>query len=210
MFPCRVGGALSARSRQYQGAAASMSTRGEALDQTCPRRDGDIRPDIPLRRAVAARGVRRRLMEVDGAASVPLLPHGRSDANGRGFVPEDRARSAKVERLETTFRIETSESELICGRGDSNPHALASASPSSWCVCQFRHFRVRGLIEKNRLFARLASSSAESARFRADVCALSGSTTLDTKRSANRKTSIRHKRTRRSRRLMHDLLRDGD
>jgi hypothetical protein len=28
-----------------------------------------------------------------------------------------------------------------CGRGDSNPHALASASPSSWCVCQFRHFR---------------------------------------------------------------------
>src|SRR5207249_5482460 len=78
-------------------------------------------------------------------------------------------------------------------------------TPSSWCVCQFRHFRVRGLIEKNRLFARLASSSAESARFRADVCALSGSTTLDTKRSANRKTSIRHKRTRRYRRLMHDL-----
>ena len=28
-----------------------------------------------------------------------------------------------------------------CGRGDSNPHALASVSPSSWCVCQFRHFR---------------------------------------------------------------------
>ena len=31
-----------------------------------------------------------------------------------------------------------------CGRGDSNPHALASASPSSWCVCQFRHFREEG------------------------------------------------------------------
>jgi hypothetical protein len=30
---------------------------------------------------------------------------------------------------------------MWCGRGDSNPHALASASPSSWCVCQFRHFR---------------------------------------------------------------------
>src|SRR6187397_824210 len=28
-----------------------------------------------------------------------------------------------------------------CGRKDSNLHALASASPSSWCVCQFRHFR---------------------------------------------------------------------
>ena len=28
-----------------------------------------------------------------------------------------------------------------CERGDSNPHVLANASPSSWCVCQFRHFR---------------------------------------------------------------------
>ena len=28
-----------------------------------------------------------------------------------------------------------------CGRGDSNPHDIATASPSSWCVCQFRHFR---------------------------------------------------------------------
>src|SRR5579862_467155 len=28
-----------------------------------------------------------------------------------------------------------------CGRVDSNHHALASASPSSWCVCQFRHDR---------------------------------------------------------------------
>ena len=35
-------------------------------------------------------------------------------------------------------------SEGWCGRGDSNPHALASASPSSWCVCQFRHFRNEG------------------------------------------------------------------
>src|SRR5204863_3164189 len=28
-----------------------------------------------------------------------------------------------------------------CGRGDSNPYGIATASPSSWCVCQFRHFR---------------------------------------------------------------------
>ena len=28
-----------------------------------------------------------------------------------------------------------------CERGDSNPHGIATASPSSWCVCQFRHFR---------------------------------------------------------------------
>ena len=34
-----------------------------------------------------------------------------------------------------------------CGRGDSNPHGLATASPSSWCVCQFRHFRVERSIQ---------------------------------------------------------------
>src|SRR5215475_15026737 len=33
---------------------------------------------------------------------------------------------------------------LWCGRGDSNPHGIATASPSSWCVCQFRHFRAVG------------------------------------------------------------------
>ena len=33
--------------------------------------------------------------------------------------------------------------KVVCGRGDSNPHALASVSPSSWCVCQFRHFRIK-------------------------------------------------------------------
>src|SRR6476660_9404130 len=32
-------------------------------------------------------------------------------------------------------------SQVWCGRGDSNPYGIATASPSSWCVCQFRHFR---------------------------------------------------------------------
>src|SRR6185436_4302715 len=32
-----------------------------------------------------------------------------------------------------------------CGGEDLNLHGIATASPSSWCVCQFRHFRVRGL-----------------------------------------------------------------
>src|SRR3954465_13192495 len=36
-------------------------------------------------------------------------------------------------------------SEGWCGRKDSNLHALAGASPSSWCVCQFRHFRAADL-----------------------------------------------------------------
>src|SRR5262245_11157149 len=33
-------------------------------------------------------------------------------------------------------------SEGWCGSGDLNPDGIATASPSSWCVCQFRHFRV--------------------------------------------------------------------
>jgi hypothetical protein len=32
---------------------------------------------------------------------------------------------------------------LWCGREDSNLHGVAPASPSSWCVCQFRHCRDR-------------------------------------------------------------------
>ena len=59
-----------------------------------------------------------------------------------------RARWPAVEpaaaRLSPTWSTRVSVSERWCGRGDSNPHALASASPSSWCVCQFRHFRREG------------------------------------------------------------------
>jgi hypothetical protein len=45
-----------------------------------------------------------------------------------------------------------------CGRGDSNPHVLANASPSSWCVCQFRHFR------KGEVSCRRAQDSTSVAR----------------------------------------------
>jgi hypothetical protein len=38
-------------------------------------------------------------------------------------------------------------SEVWCGRKDLNLHDLAIASPSSWCVCQFRHFRKWGISE---------------------------------------------------------------
>jgi hypothetical protein len=31
--------------------------------------------------------------------------------------------------------------KIWCGRVDSNHHGIATASPSSWCVCQFRHDR---------------------------------------------------------------------
>ena len=34
---------------------------------------------------------------------------------------------------------------IWCGRVDSNHHGIATASPSSWCVCQFRHDRTEGV-----------------------------------------------------------------
>src|SRR5262249_26339281 len=33
-----------------------------------------------------------------------------------------------------------------CGREASTLHGIAPASPSSWCVCQFRHYRTAPLI----------------------------------------------------------------
>lgn len=32
----------------------------------------------------------------------------------------------------------------MCGRRDLNPYASEGATPSRWCVCQFRHFRIVG------------------------------------------------------------------
>ena len=36
---------------------------------------------------------------------------------------------------------EAQQAESNCGSGDLNPDGITTASPSSWCVCQFRHFR---------------------------------------------------------------------
>ena len=43
-----------------------------------------------------------------------------------------------------------------CGRVDSNHHGIATASPSSWCVCQFRHDRNHGV--SNEIVAEAVSS----------------------------------------------------
>ena len=113
-----------------------------------------------------------------------IRPHPPPSAGG--LVPEDRARSATVERLSSRKGGLVSESRARrataehlssrsaptekapesgaflswCGRGDSNPHGIATASPSSWCVCQFRHFRVRGSSTAASLrAARIADSS---------------------------------------------------
>src|SRR6266478_3379787 len=43
-----------------------------------------------------------------------------------------------------------------CGGKDSNLHGIATASPSSWCVCQFRHHRIK----LNRCFCLLLGSGS--------------------------------------------------
>ena len=51
-------------------------------------------------------------------------------------------RHIRVFRKTSVFQIlDFIDVRCWCGRGDSNPHGIATASPSSWCVCQFRHFR---------------------------------------------------------------------
>ena len=112
-----------------------------------------------LRRGVAARGTRRGRLEERawtsrraGTERVALgsrkagpessgLPRARKGSPkagpGSSGLPRVEWPATSEERLAEgePFRVEW------CERGDSNPHALASASPSSWCVCQFRHFR---------------------------------------------------------------------
>ena len=46
--------------------------------------------------------------------------------------------------------------ENWCGGKDSNLHGIATASPSSWCVCQFRHHRIK----LNRCFCLLLGSGS--------------------------------------------------
>src|SRR6266567_1296267 len=48
------------------------------------------------------------------------------------------------------------EEENWCGGKDSNLHGIATASPSSWCVCQFRHHRIK----LNRCFYVLLGSGS--------------------------------------------------
>jgi hypothetical protein len=65
---------------------------------------------------------------------------------------------------------------------DSNHHAIASASPSSWCVCQFRHDRmeevwviIRGLIRKGKTEALSRTGhSAEQNESGRRLCVASG------------------------------------
>jgi hypothetical protein len=49
---------------------------------------------------------------------------------------ENRARGMNI------ARDCNSRARIWCGRVDSNHHGIATASPSSWCVCQFRHDRI--------------------------------------------------------------------
>ena len=63
---------------------------------------------------------------------------------------------------------------MWCGRGDSNPHGLATASPSSWCVCQFRHFREERLLLYLRMFQSLTTHAYCGVEFVGGVAGAAG------------------------------------
>jgi hypothetical protein len=48
--------------------------------------------------------------------------------------------------------------EKWCGRVDSNHHGIATASPSSWCVCQFRHDRAESILSAEELICQTAQN----------------------------------------------------
>ena len=53
---------------------------------------------------------------------------------------KNEVRQAGPSRAKLLYRLRNCERKW-CGRVDSNHHGIATASPSSWCVCQFRHDR---------------------------------------------------------------------
>jgi hypothetical protein len=51
-----------------------------------------------------------------------------------------------------------------CGRVDSNHHGIATASPSSWCVCQFRHDRTEEVANHCSCARRNGQGATDAAR----------------------------------------------
>jgi hypothetical protein len=68
---------------------------------------------------------------------------GTVDAEEHVGTPTHRKNERRALRLDSlrSLRAKFPRRKLWCGREDSNLHGIATASPSSWCVCQFRHYR---------------------------------------------------------------------
>jgi hypothetical protein len=122
---------ISAGGRQRFRRASAVNVQNKLV-----RKGGPVRPETEARSADGR--VPEALFRPTTGGEAEMSWCGRGDS-----CPKTEARSADNRVPEALFRPTTGgEAEMSwCGRGDSNPHALASASPSSWCVCQFRHFR---------------------------------------------------------------------
>jgi hypothetical protein len=81
------------------------------------------------------------LGSVKALAPVPTPAPTKPDGHGAYIVPRRTPARGQPRGLKLSGRPVVTGLIEWCGRGDSNPHDLAAASPSSWCVCQFRHFR---------------------------------------------------------------------
>src|SRR5579871_4502409 len=82
---------------------------------------------------------------------MPLL-HLKAVAESLAYIHGDKSTKSRSQKKRSQQRrLE----KKWCGREDSNLHGIATASPSSWCVCQFRHCRTG--VTKFILAARLAA-----------------------------------------------------
>ena len=119
------------------GVAVTMPKRGSGHEET-----GDSGPDL----SPPVRGRRR----------VRIL-------RGSGGAPFDSLRSLRTHQDKKRGPASRASFRLSwCGRGDSNPHVLANASPSSWCVCQFRHFRRGERETRIRILSRVGAAGVSS------------------------------------------------
>ena len=66
-----------------------------------------------------------------------------------------KSKSPDAQASGLSFSVEFASIKSWCGRVDSNHHGIATASPSSWCVCQFRHDRTE---ERDFIVAALPES----------------------------------------------------
>src|SRR5688500_15638033 len=133
--------------RQASGAARSVVVRCRLCD-SCRRGWITRRTTDPIlgggypRRGICGRiGLRLRgACTGDSPARRRMITHRRLAEPKLCIVRDARLRAERYGAAAFAWN----ESEGWCERRDSNSHGIATASPSSWCVCQFRHFREGG------------------------------------------------------------------
>src|SRR5262249_40358360 len=124
-----------------RGVRALLSTDGDGR----PAVDGRL--DLALERHRRFRGAPGA--DVSGGGGEDRAALGEQDRRKRRWLAQPKPREGQRQPASAVLplrrgSLRVTKSEGWWERGDSTPHGIATASPSSWCVCQFRHFRSGG------------------------------------------------------------------